>query len=169
MTTSPPIELVRNELIGYHLKATADISGGEVLVKEEAELSSTMLLSTIQYKKGLHVNLPVDGYIWRTQHMCEPNCYLLVQGPEGGGQEGDKASVSLISTKDIRKGDCLGYDYNTTEVILSTQFQCACGSLQCHRNVAGFHFMAQQQRKLLVERVGVHTLSPAVADAWAHR
>lgn len=170
LATMVPIKRVEHELLGFCLTATEDITSGTVICKEDAELSSKMLLSTIQYKKGLHVNLPVDGYIWRTEHKCKQtaNAYLLVQREGEGEAEGDLASVSLIATKDIKEGEHVGYDYNTSEVILSRSFQCGCGCPTdvCHGTVGGFFYLTSDKRDDLVSLLGSHTLSPAVKQVW---
>lgn len=167
------IEALENNKIGKFLQAKQDIRNGTVICKENAVLSTKMLLSTIQYKKGLHVNLPVeDGFIWRTQHMCEPNSYLLVQSEvldkadDKRDIEGAAASVSLIATKDIQKGEQVGYDYNSTEVVLSRSFNCVCTYKKCPVHIGGYNYLNTQQRKDLVDKVGTGKLSPAVLTAW---
>lgn len=161
-----PLKFETNEILGQCLVATSDIPTNSVIVKEEAILSSKMLLSTIQFKKGLHVNLPLDGFIWRTEHSCTPNAYLLVQSEDTTESEGSNASVSLIATADIKQGDHVKYDYNTSEVVLSRSFPCGCGAEHCPGNVGGFYFLSMKQREALVSRLGDKVLSPAVTTEW---
>lgn len=168
-TNGPSIKHMKNETLGQYLEATQDIPSGTVIIKEVAPLSSTMLLSTIQYRKDLHVNLPVDGYIWRTQHMSVPNAYLLVKGENDKAMytecEGDLASVSLVTLKDIKKGEQVGYDYNSTELILSRSFEMT-GDDGKSVTVGGFLKLSQTERFDLVQKVGTKTVSPAVLGEW---
>lgn len=161
-----PLKVETDDILGQCLVATSSIPAGSVIVKETAALSSAMLLSTIQYKKGLHVNLPLNGFIWRTEHSCMPNAYLLVQSEDTVEAEGGNASVSLIATADIAQGEHVKYDYNTSEVVLSRSFPCGCGAGHCPGTVGGFYFLSMKQREELVKRLGDKVLSPAVANEW---
>ncbi len=75
-------------------------------------------------------------------HSCNPNCYI------------DFENLNLIALKDIKKGDELSFNYNTSEYDLIDQgcsFECRCGSENCIKEIKGFKFLSEGEKKEIIE------------------
>ena len=71
-------------------------------------------------------------------HSCRPNCYI------------DFKNLTLAALRNIRRGDELTFNYNTSEYDLIDQgcaFVCTCGSDTCIGYVAGFKHAPPEHRK----------------------
>jgi hypothetical protein len=79
-------------------------------------------------------------------HSCNPNCYI------------DFEDLTLRALKDIRRGEELTFDYNTSEYDLIDQgcaFLCLCGSKHCIGDINGLKYAPLGHRKRIE-----HLLSP---------
>lgn len=161
------IAVNENESVGTHLMAMTDIKADTVIVSETGSLQLDCKLNTIQFKANLHTSMPIDGMIWRIQHMCDPNCELLFdKSALMETDAGESVKLNLIARKDIKQGEHLGYNYNTTEVFLYRGFNCACGAPFCHQYVRGFKFLSNAQQNDLPHLLngGEELFSPAVQE-----
>ena len=91
---------------------------------------------TIQLDEDLH--LTADHELWRyTQHSCEPNMKF------------DMTRRVMIAVREITAGEPLTFNYNTTEWVLSTPFECGCGSDHCVGHVRGFSLLTRDEQIFL--------------------
>jgi len=73
-------------------------------------------------------------------HSCDPNCYI------------DFNTLNLVALKEIRPGEELCFDYNTTEydlvnLIRPCPFKCGCGSNHCLGEIKGSCYLSIEQKK----------------------
>jgi SET domain-containing protein len=57
-------------------------------------------------------------------HSCEPNV-------------GVKGQIAIVSRRNIKKGEELYFDYDTTETTSEGWFYCKCGSKNCRKKIDG--------------------------------
>lgn len=154
--------LQQNADVGQYLVASEDVSKGTVLLSETSHLIADMRLYTIQFDIESHVALAEDGLLWRIQHLCEPNCMLVVGDERERMERSGVVTTRVVALCYIRKGDPVGYNYNTTDIKLFRFFLCKCGSKQCLGKVGGFSCLNYDQQKNLISKFKVMGVTPAV-------
>lgn len=82
-----------------------------------------------------------------TNHSCCPNIQISQDGQ------------SFMSLKDILMNEEITFNYNTTELILSSEFFCSCGSNNCKKNIKGFKFLDNDEK---IELLNNHSCSPYI-------
>lgn len=158
--------LQRSVDVGQFLVAAEDVSKGTVLVCETSFLTRDMRLNTIQFDGLSHVALAEDGLLWRIQHLCDPNCVLVVGDERERMKQSDTVTIRVVALRHIPKGNTIGYNYNTTEVKLFRMFSCKCGSRHCLGKVGGFSLLDYDQQKSLIIKFKESEMTPAVLDYW---
>lgn len=161
--------LKQNADVGQYLVAAEDVSKGTVLVRETSYLTTNMKLNTIQFDCDSHVALAEEGLLWRIQHMCDPNTILVVGDERERSERSGIVTICIVAIRNIRKGDPIGYNYNTTEIELFRFFSCKCGSKQCIGKVGGFSLLNRDQQKNLISKFKVIGVTPAVFAYWKRR
>lgn len=130
----------------FRLVATAPIESGAEVMRIEGRLTSRPSRTSVQIGDDLHVDVPegldlervLDTHAWRfMNHACDPTVRL--------------AGRAIVALRRIAAGEEITFDYNTTELDMSTPFVCACGAPACRRApVRGFaHLSPDEQRRLL--------------------
>ena len=117
---------------GQGVFAKQNITKGEVvhegkpvmLVKERTSHSFQ-----IQFKA--HVQL--DKTSRTINHSCEPNT---------GVQYNIYAGYEFVALRDIKKGEEITWDYETTEYISISVSKCLCGSPLCRKKLKGFKYLS---------------------------
>lgn len=118
------------------LVALCDLAAHQVILAVDGEETSQPSRYSVQVGPALHVaprqGTPDEGF-WRyLNHSCEPNAWLR-------GRE-------LVALRDIRTGEDVSFDYNTTEWDMAEPFACHCGSAACLGTVRGFAHLSAAQR-----------------------
>ncbi|CAM9169322.1 unnamed protein product [Chrysoparadoxa australica] len=108
--------VLENDETGSYLVAESDQDAGVVLRTETAPFTSAATMHSIQYDKSRHANLPEDGMIRFTAHLCDPCCCIELKETDVG------LDVSLVTTRPVKRGERLGFDYCTTELDMSSPF-----------------------------------------------
>lgn len=150
--------------LGKYLKTDVDVRCGQVILDELAELRSAPSRHSIQFDASKHAYLFQGGSLMYIEHMCTPNCAVSLERLLIEDQDGDygRVRIKLTAIADVPSGNRLGFNYNTTDCAMSTPFECVCGLPMCVGTVRGFSFLDRAQRRMLVDSVGEHFLSPAV-------
>lgn len=73
-------------------------------------------------------------------HHCDPNVQVKVNGD---------GTFDFVAVKDIKEGDLVTFNYNTTEWHMNTPFQCLCGSEYCAGYICGFKSLSMKDRQRL--------------------
>lgn len=120
--------------------ATVDVAAGNVVMTIDGRTVAQPTRYTVQIGEGEHVDaeaLPGSdgGYpVWRfLNHACEPNTRLV-------GRD-------LVAIADLRAGDQVTFDYDSTEWDMAAPFACACGAPTCRGLVRGFRHLTPAQRE----------------------
>jgi len=95
-------------------------------------------------------------------HSCDPNCFIRYEGQ----------TPVMYVLKDLKKGDELTFDYNTSDWDLIEQgdsnncdltFSCRCGTDMCVGEIKGFRYLTAPQRAQRKE-----CLSPFLLSKFHH-
>ena len=92
--------------------AIRDMTKGDIVVgmtRPTSKLVRTPTRTSIQISEGHHVEDEVGACI---NHACEPNCEVR--------------SFLIIALKDIEEGEEITFDYNKSEDVVSSPFECKC-------------------------------------------
>ncbi len=124
---------------GKQLTASQDL---ESRVKVHSFKGSVCLdkptLYTVQLRAGQH-DCPSGGSEF-TNHSCDPNCRVVFE------DDADFKFGDLVTLRPVRAGEALTFNYVTTEWDMSSPFDCVCGSEKCLGRIAGFRYLAYEQR-----------------------
>ena len=106
-------------------------------------LLSEVTLFTLQMQPGYHLHDPF--FMGKVLHSCDPNMHC------------DMSTQTFTAIKDIKPGDFLTMDYETTEDELFRSFECQCGAPNCKKLIKGKIFRLQHIQ-------GISDIQYAVAD-----
>ncbi|WP_146395812.1 SET domain-containing protein [Pseudobythopirellula maris] len=108
---------------GFGLRVLRDFAAGEVLFRMNGVLRDYVTQYTLQVGPNAHLDDPhVAG---KVLHCCEPNAML------------DPQTRIYSAISDLRAGELVTMDYDTTEDRLYRAFECQCGAAGCRGYIAG--------------------------------
>jgi len=122
-------QIMQTDDIGEGIISLANFSAGDIVAKFTGVLLNQITLYTLQLQTGYHLHDPF--FMGKVLHSCDPNMQC------------DMATQTFIARKDIKKGDFLTMDYETTEDELFRSFECKCGSPNCKKIIRGKIFRLQ--------------------------
>ena len=134
--------------IGQGLFSTKDFNKNEVLFKFEGKkISSEEALKipnndrVLQIGPQLFIDLG-NHYSVFTNHSCNPNCYVKIA----------VNNAFLLSSRAIKAGDELFFDYSTTstETIDTWSMKCNCHPFGCRKIISGFSTIPIAQKEKLI-------------------
>ncbi|KRF43769.1 hypothetical protein ASG93_02310 [Paenibacillus sp. Soil787] len=96
---------------------------GELLFRFHGTLLDYQTLYTLQKKQGLYIEDPY--FMGKILHRCDPNTTV------------DMEEQVFWASKDIRPGDLITMDYESTEDKLYRSFHCQCESRNCRKLISG--------------------------------
>lgn len=96
---------------------------------------------SIQVDENMHLSVKGSG-LELVSHACNPNCVLKVKHNESINEY----AISLIVKRNIKPGETLSWDYETTEYELSHPFECCCGDSSCRHWIRGYRFWPSDQK-----------------------
>jgi hypothetical protein len=121
---------------GEMVRAVKPILAGEVVFYLSGEIVATPTKFTIQLDETRHVL--TTNALWKSMnHACEPNVRI------------DVGTREMIAVRDIRPGEELTFNYNTTEWDMASPFPCGCGAPNCAGTIRGFRHLSAEQRERL--------------------
>ena len=121
--TRDRFDIVRTSDFADGLVARVDIGSGEVVFRFTGVMINKLTLYTLQYTEGCHIH---DPYVMgKVLHSCNPNMHC------------DMRTLTFTAVRDIKPGDFLTMDYETTEDQLFRPFECRCGSPMCRGWIRG--------------------------------
>lgn len=99
--------------------------------------------------KSLQINKDLclestEGFDNNLNHSCTPNCYIdFKQNPN---------QPVLVALRDIKKGEELSFDYNTTDYNLNDpkfmeSFLCRCHAPNCLGEIKGYKYLTPEQKR----------------------
>ena len=121
---------------GRGVFAKSDIKKGEVLIDIEAKITGIPSDYTLQINESEYLVADyIDNLI---NHSCNPNILIKLYTQ-------NKKRVSYIALKNIKRGQELFWNYNTTEWDLVTKFICRCSSKKCIGKISGAKYLTKKQ------------------------
>jgi SET domain-containing protein len=102
--------------LGVFVKKT--IKKGSVLFKMQGTVVAHPTRTSVQVGANKHIEDLIGSHV---NHSCSPSAKV---NPE---------TQSFVSIKDLKEGDEITFDYNESEDILSSPFQCEC----CGKRILG--------------------------------
>ena len=141
MFISEKLEVRKTEK-GRSLFAKENIRKDEILIKFKGKILDKPTKTSLQIDENKHIESPgeIDDFI---NHSCSPNGYINFH------------DISFRALRDIKKGEEVTFNYNTTEWYMKVPFKCKCGSKDCLHQIRGFKYLTLEQKKKLR-----HLLSP---------
>lgn len=110
------IEVRNSGIHGYGLFAIEDVAPGELMFIIRGEvITEAEAIRREEEEENVYIFYNGDSYIDTVKtdkikyinHSCEPNCEV---------QDGDEASLRLVSISPIKKGDEITIDYGYDEI-----------------------------------------------------
>ncbi|NQD36976.1 SET domain-containing protein-lysine N-methyltransferase [Permianibacter sp. IMCC34836] len=108
---------------GEGLQAMVDFSAGEVVFTFTGSVVTEQTLYTLQIEPGKYLSDPI--VMGKVLHACDPNMSC------------DMRTLTFTARRDIKAGDMLTMDYETTEDELFRSFYCGCGASSCRGWIRG--------------------------------
>jgi hypothetical protein len=117
----------------YRLVATEAIVARTPVCRINGQRTAQPTRWTIQVGARVHVeadpaatlDAQIDRFPWRfLNHSCAPNTRI--------------AGLAVIALRPIQAGEELTFNYNSTESVLASPFECHCGSRDCQGMIRGF-------------------------------
>jgi hypothetical protein len=132
---SPAVAPSRSDFAGHGLRATRNISAGEILVVERGPILPRLLIEMIERETGYETNLCIgrDAYISHgpihpdgaggyINHSCAPNAGLVANGVW--------AAITPVALNTE-----ITCDYGTFETMPGWTMRCACGEPNCRGTI----------------------------------
>lgn len=124
--TPEKFRIISTDNCGEGIISQAVFKPGELVFCFTGTLTTEMTLYTLQVRPGLHLHDPY--FMGKVLHSCDPNMSC------------DMETRTFTARKEIKPGDYLTMDYDTTEEILFREFTCHCGSPNCRGRIRGSKF-----------------------------
>lgn len=125
--TRDKVQVVRtHDGKGEGLISLVDVAEGEVVFRFFGPVQSEQSLFTLQQAPGHYVSDPL--VMGKVLHSCDPNMAC------------DMSTLTFTARRDIKAGEFLTMDYETTEDELFRSFTCGCGAETCRGAIRGRAF-----------------------------
>lgn len=137
MFVSGKIE-VRESNKGKSLFTKEEIKKDEKILEFEKKFQKNVTETSMQIDENLHQeskNLTaLENFL---NHSCEPNGYI------------DFKDLTFRALRNIKKGEELTFNYNTSDWDMGEGFDCKCGSKNCLHKIKGFKILTIIQKNKL--------------------
>ena len=111
---------------GKGLFATRNIEKEKIILVLQGEEFSKPSRTSIQIENK-HIEDPEGGYM---NHHCDPTAEIKIVSTFIGSNPTARCETNQVilvtAKKDIKKGDEITFDYETTEDVLAMPFKCSC-------------------------------------------
>lgn len=137
--------IIKNtEARGLGLFANCDLIKGELVVHGRGLYRTKQRTNhSFQIKEDTHMQL--DKISRSINHSCEPNT---------GIRNNLCRAYDFIALRNIKKGEEITWNYETTEYISIAVKKCLCGARNCKGTIRGFKFLDQATRNKYGEFIG---------------
>lgn len=105
------------------LFAKSNFDEGDIITMLEGNTLPYATRTSIQIGQNKHLESWEGGMM---NHHCNPNCRIVVGTWQDITLKLDGVGIKVQAIKNIREGDELTFDYETTEQTLSNPFNCRC-------------------------------------------
>ncbi len=136
---NPKIKVGQNRF-GKCLIAETDISKGETVAEFDGEVFEAEKCTDLSQDVADHA-IQFEEHKWKEStgiaryinHSCEPNC-------------GIQKLFTLVTMRDIKKGEELTWDYDMTEDS-DWRMKCECGAQSCRKVIGSFSLVPSEIRE----------------------
>lgn len=143
-TSNEMINLVKTDHMGYKAVASRDLKKNEIINTFSSPIHQVPNMHTVCFDEDVHV--PPNNSAEFISHACSnTNTKIMVSS------QSDYAN--FVVTKDVKAGEDLSFNYNTTEWHMSTPFLCGCGACkqkQFPSIVRGFKHLSPSEREDII-------------------
>ncbi|MEO0414594.1 MAG: SET domain-containing protein-lysine N-methyltransferase [Verrucomicrobiota bacterium] len=136
----PDIEVITDHKFGQGIRATANISKGELIASFDGEFfqgesNEDFPESAVNHAITCAVDQARDsnGLARVLNHSCNPNV-------------GVRGKFDLVTMRDIEAGEELCWDYNMSEDH-DWQMECSCGASHCAGIVRGYRYLSEARKQ----------------------
>jgi hypothetical protein len=152
VTVTPPGAMGRALLVSESAPA------GACVLSFVSPVSKVVNMHSLQVGQDVHANAADERAHWIfMNHSCTPSCRLELLTLDESGPS-PSAYIAAIANVDMRKGDPVTFDYNTTEWSMASGFTCGCETTNAPCVVGGASRLSAKQRSKW--QMGPH--------AWQH-
>lgn len=116
-------QIVTTDNEGEGIISLASFRKDETVFRFAGIMLDDITLYTLQLRTGRHLHDPF--FMGKVLHSCEPNMIC------------DIDARAFYAVRDIKPGEFLTMDYETTEDVLYRPFECHCGSESCKKYIVG--------------------------------
>jgi len=120
--TTDKFEICDYEERGLGVTALVDFYKGQEVFRFTGIATTKITQYSLQLNDKLHIHDP--WFMGRILHSCDPNCSV------------DMDERSFTALRDIKNGEAVTMDYNSTEAVLFKPFECQC-SEECKTGIVG--------------------------------
>lgn len=124
--TRDRVEVVGADGKGEGLRAVIPFQQGEIVFRFHGPLVHEQTLYTLQLSPGCYISDPL--VMGKVLHSCDPNMHC------------EMSTQTFTATRQIKAGEFLTMDYETTEDELYRAFHCGCGASVCRGFIRGRKF-----------------------------
>lgn len=121
--TTERFRIIKTDHVGEGIVSLASFTVGETVFRFAGVLLREMTLFSLQMQLGYHLHDPF--FMGKVLHSCDPNMQC------------DMSTQTFTAIKNIKPGDFLTMDYETTENELFRGFECQCGAYNCKKFIKG--------------------------------
>jgi SET domain len=138
----------------FALIATRDIAAGEFLFRVSGKRFSKPTFTSVQTGPETHIDVDPDSdltrqmdiYPWRfTNHRCEPSVSMT--------------HAECVALRNIRVGEEITFNYNTTERMMDEPFGCGCGAKTCAGQIGGYERALPREKARLAPLIASYLVS----------
>jgi len=105
------------------LFAKKSFNEGDIVTMLEGNTIPWATRTSIQIGLNKHLESVEGGMM---NHHCNPNCKIIVGSWQDITLKLDGVGIKVQAIQDIKEGDELTFDYETTEQVLASPFKCKC-------------------------------------------
>ena len=141
-------------------QAIEDIPSGSFITDLWGPVFDSPTAHTVHIDKEKHVE--PRGPMMRFNHSCQPNSKFVYEKRQATFLDldsNDEVFWYVVATRDIKEGENITFDYNTTEYAMAEVFQCMCGADTCLGEIKGYKYLSPEQ-----QRQRKNDVSPVIRD-----
>lgn len=144
------VSIKKTDDMGLGVFADQDIKKGQVVVRGKG-LHPEKEITVHSFQTGKNTFMQLDKLSRSINHSCDPNT---------GVRNNDDDAYDFIALRDIKAGEEITWDYETTEYEVKWFKECHCGAESCRHQIRGFKYLDQKTRDRYGEFIADYLKEP---------